>query len=102
MYHIPYLIYYILYIIFYILHTTYHILHIENPVTQLWDLIETWGLLGDIRDIVPEDAKDVDDVVDDDEDDDDIGEDSEEEKYIYIFLKVSSVISFRNHKLDLI
>ena len=69
--------------------------------SQLWDLIETWGFREDIKDIVAEDAEDVNyDDDDDDNDDDNISEDNKDEKYF--FSKVSSVIPFRNHKFGLI
>ena len=52
-------------------------------VSQLWDQIETWGFCEDIKDIVTEDAEDVNDDVDDDDDDNDddnISEDNKDEK----------------------
>ena len=49
-------------------------------VSQLWDLIETWGFREDIKDIVPIDDDIDDNDVDDDDDDDDISEDNKEEK----------------------
>ena len=42
-------------------------------VSQLWDLIETWGFREDIKDIIP---------VNDDDDDDDDDKDSNNDKGI--------------------
>ena len=50
---------------------------VENPVSQLWDLIETWGFREDLKPIVLHHDDSFNDDDDDDKEDDEDKEDDD-------------------------